>query len=107
MRISDWSSDVCSSDLGRPDRRNRMRLGDLAVLVLQQIGLVAMEDAGASAGKAGGMLAGLDPAPGRFDSDHLYLRVIEERVEQADGVRSPADAGDQQVGQAEIGRAHV
>src|SRR3546814_12793242 len=22
MRISDWSSDVCSSDLARPDRRN-------------------------------------------------------------------------------------
>src|SRR3546814_4287051 len=25
MRISDWSSDVCSSDLGRPDRRPGIR----------------------------------------------------------------------------------
>ena len=32
-------------------RRDRVRLGDLAVLVLQQIGAVAVEDAGAPAGR--------------------------------------------------------
>ncbi len=43
--------------------RDRMRLGDLAVLVLQQIGLVAVEHAGRSAGEAGGMLALSSPWP--------------------------------------------
>src|SRR3546814_10725386 len=37
--------------------RDAVRLGDLAVLVLEQIGLVAMEATGATPGEAGGVLA--------------------------------------------------
>src|SRR3546814_7098370 len=33
MRISDWSSDVCSSDLFQPDRRtDKIALGDVEVM---------------------------------------------------------------------------
>src|SRR3546814_16503102 len=35
MRMSDWSSDVCSSDLG-PGRRNPLQLLDLRVLQLDR-----------------------------------------------------------------------
>src|SRR3546814_18298663 len=32
MRISDWSSDVCSSDLHRPSRRNRSACGSRRIV---------------------------------------------------------------------------
>src|SRR3546814_10908873 len=102
MRISDLSSDVCSSDLAGiiEPGRDRMRLGDLAVVVLEEIGAVAVEHAGYAAVEARGVGAGRDPAPRRFDAEHRYLRVVEERVEQPDRVRSAADRGDEQIGKA-------
>src|SRR3546814_10687896 len=36
----------------------------------------------------------------RFDADHLDLRIVQEGVEQADGVGAAADRRDQHVGQA-------
>ncbi len=72
---------------------------DLAVLVLQQIGLVAVEHARAAAGDRGrvqlvqAMARGLDP-------DQAHALVGQERVEHADGVGAAADAGDHGVGQA-------
>ncbi len=46
------------------------------------------------------MFAGVDAVAGRFDADDLHGLVIEERVEQADGVGAATDAGNQRVGQA-------
>ena len=40
--------------------RDRVRLDDLAVLVLQQIGAVAVQHAGRAGGQRGGVLAGVD-----------------------------------------------
>jgi len=37
---------------------------------------------------------------GGLAADEAYIRVREERVEQADGVRSPSDARDRGIGQA-------
>jgi hypothetical protein len=37
---------------------------------------------------------------GRLDAEHPDVRIVEERVEQADGVAAAADRRDQQVGQA-------
>gem|GEM_PF-2562505 len=79
---------------------NRVGIDDLAILVLQQEGTVAVQHAGYAAVEAGGMLAGLDAVAGRFDADDLHALVIEEGVEQAHGVGAAADAGDQRVGQA-------
>ena len=83
-------------------RRDAVRLGDLAVFILKQIGFVAMEDAGASAREAGGMFAFEAFARG-FDTDDLYALVIEEGMEEADRVRSAADGGDEHVGEAALG----
>ncbi len=80
--------------------RDRMRLGDLAFLVLQQIGAVAVQHAGAAAGQRRGMLAGLDALAARLDADDAHALVVEEGMEQAHGVRAAADAGHQGVGQA-------
>src|SRR3546814_3215641 len=87
----------------RPDARivetcrERMRLGDLAVLVLQQIGLVAVEHARTPARKACRMLSGFKPVASRFHAHHAHSGVIQKGVEHADGVRSAAHAGDQHV----------
>ena len=55
----------------------------------------------------GGVLAGIDAEPRRFDADHLDAGVVEEGMEKADGIRAAADAGDQRVGQAAFGALHL
>src|SRR3546814_14187042 len=71
MRISDWSSDVCSSDLppGRPSRRLLgERIPAVAVLDLQhpQLGVDAAPalDIGVGVGLRHRLLAGGRPPPG-------------------------------------------
>jgi hypothetical protein len=85
---------------------DRVRLGDLAVLVLQQVGLVAVEDAGEAAGEARRVLL-VEPVARRLDAEHLHLGIVEERVEQPDRVRAAADRRDQQVGQAAGAAEHL
>src|SRR3546814_16960442 len=58
-----------------------VRLGDLTVLVLEQIGFVAVEDAGAAAGEAGGV-APVEPFARGLDADDLDPRIVEEGMEQ-------------------------
>src|SRR3546814_11432970 len=84
--------------------RSAVRLGDLAVLVLEQIGFVAMKDARAPAREAGGVLI-VEPFARRFDADDLDAGIVAEGVEQPDRVRSAADRGDQPVGGAGERRA--
>ena len=42
------------------------------------------------------------PVAGRLDPYNLDLRIVEEGVEQADGVRAAADAGDEGIRQAAL-----
>src|SRR5258708_4109254 len=65
--------------------RDRVRLGDLAFLVLQQISAVAMQHAWSAAGERSGMLAGLDTLAARLDADDAHGLVVEEGMEQAHG----------------------
>ena len=53
------------------------------------------------------MLAGLHATPGRLDSVDPHALVGEERVEEADGVRAAADAGDQRIGQPALGLQYL
>ena len=46
------------------------------------------------------VLAGRDAVAAGLDADDPHVAVVEEGVEQADGVGAAADAGDQRVGQA-------
>ena len=64
---------------------NRVGVDDLAVIILQQIGAVAVQDAGAAALEAGGVLVGVQAQPGGLDADQADILVIDEGVEQACG----------------------
>ena len=79
--------------------RDRVRLGDLALLVLQDVRPRAVQDAGLARGQGGRVLAGLDAVPGGLAADEADVRVRDEGVEEADGVGAAADAGDGRVGQ--------
>src|ERR1043165_1380077 len=80
-----------------------MRRGDLPALVLKDVAQRSLQDAGPPAAalvETRGVLAQLRARAPGFDADHAYPRVGEERVEESDGVRAAADAGDERVGQA-------
>src|SRR5262249_43158435 len=64
--------------------RDRARLGDLALLVLQHVGARTMKDAGLARGQRRRVLPGLHAVPGGLAADQAYARVREEGVEQAD-----------------------
>ena len=80
-----------------------MRLVDLAVLVHQEIGAVAVQHARPAAGDRGGVHAGVEAVAGRLDAEDLDLPLVEERMEQAHRVRAAADAGDERIRQPAFG----
>ena len=98
----------------RPDagiieaRRDGMALQDLPVVVHQEIGAVAMEHAGLAAGQGGRVAIGLGQAVARrFNAEDLHGGVVEEGMEQADGVGAPANGCDQRIRQAPFGGHHL
>src|SRR3546814_7818322 len=84
--------------------RDRKRVGDLAVVVLQQVGAVAVQHARPPAGERGRVLSARNAVAGRLDADDAHALVVEEGMEQADGAGAAADAGDEGVGPAPFGR---
>ena len=88
----------------RPDarvvepRRDRVRLDDLAVLVLEQVRARAVQDARRAARERRGVTAAPAPPP-RPPHRPGACRLADEAGEQADGVGAAADAGDGDVGQ--------
>src|SRR5208337_4490653 len=83
--------------------------GDLAVFVLQDVGVGALEDAGARAGEAlmsgeaRGVIAEAVAAASSFDADHFHVSVFQEFVEESDGIGATADAGVEMRGQTLFG----
>ncbi len=73
--------------------RDRVRLDGLAVLVLQQVAARAVQDAGAAALDRCRVALGVDAVAGGLVAVELHVGVVEEGVEDADRVRSAADAG--------------
>src|SRR5258707_12097633 len=80
-------------------RRDRMRLANLSELVLQQICLVAVQNADAARGDRGRMMRSADTEARSLDADHAHSGILEERIEKADCVRAAIDACDQHVGE--------
>ena len=76
-----------------------VRQRDLSVLVLQHVGVGSLQHPGAAAFEARRVLAERVAAAAGLDADQLHLRVLDELVERADGVRSAAHAGDDRGGQ--------
>ena len=77
-----------------------MRLLDLAVLVLQQQRVRAVQHAGPAVGERRGVLAEPVPVPPASMPTISTDSIADERMEHADGVRAAADAGDDGIGQA-------
>src|SRR6185437_5344703 len=76
-----------------------MRHRNLPVLVLQDVGECALKHAGHSAEKARRVLAQFAAAAAGFHTDQPHLPLGNELVKRADGIRSPAYAGDYSGGQ--------
>jgi hypothetical protein len=74
-----------------------MRLLHLAVLILQQHRVAAVENARTPRAQRCGILTEPGAAPARLDADDLHRRIPDEGMEDADGIRAAADAGDQHI----------
>ena len=71
-----------------------MSLLDLAVLVLQQIGAVAVQHSGAAGAERGCVAAGFDTFAGRLDADHIDAGIVKEGMKEANRIRAATNAGD-------------
>ena len=71
----------------------------ISVLVLQEVGAHAVEDARLSHRKCTGMFSGFYAASGSFHADEFHLFLINEFGKHADGVGAAAHAGDHTVRQ--------
>ena len=75
-------------------RRNGMCLRDLTIFILEDIREGTVQDSGSTSREARRVIAESRSAAPCFDADHLYLRISDEVVEQADRIAAAADAGD-------------
>ena len=80
-----------------------MRNRDLSGGILQHVGIGSLQHARRAAAKTRRMFAQLVAAPSGFDADELHFFVLDEVIENADGIRSAADAGDDGSGQFAFG----
>ena len=83
-----------------------MRILDLAVLVHQQIGAIAVQHAGPAAGDRGRVQL-RQPVARRLDAENLDTGIIEERMKQSQRIGAAADTGDQRVRGAAFGFLHL
>ena len=67
---------------------------DLAVVIGEQPGFGALQDAETATLEAGGVALRDDAVAAGFHADHADVRVIEERMKQADRVGTATDTGD-------------
>ena len=79
-----------------------MRLDHLAVAVLEHQRAAAVKDPGGPSGERGGMSSGGDPVAGGLGDREAHGRLADEPIEDADGVRAAADAGQDEVGQTAL-----
>src|SRR3546814_9269899 len=105
MRISDWSSDVCSSDL--IDDATALRYGSYASAgnsVALGAGSVADRINSVSVGDAGSERQITNVAAGTEDNDAVNLAQLQEVAKTADNTDHFFQASDDPD---KIGRAHV
>ena len=85
-----------------------MAFDDLAIIIHEQIGAVAMEHAGASAGDGGGVARlGFQTVASSFNANDVDIFVVEEGMEQAHGVGAAADGCHKRVRQASFALQHL
>src|ERR1035437_1650161 len=76
-----------------------MRQRNLAIFILQDVGIRALQDARRSSAEAHRMIAQRRAAAASLDSDEANLRVGKKFIKRANGIRSAAHAGDDGGGQ--------
>ena len=79
--------------------RDRMHVARLAVFVLHDVAVAAVQHAGLAVGQRRRMIARLGRSAAGFDADQFDLRVFDERIEHAGRIAAAADAGHDQVRQ--------
>src|SRR5262249_26135951 len=72
---------------------------DLTVGILQNVGKRSVQNAGASSGKPGGMIAELWTTATSLHTNHLDLLVFNEIVEEPNGIAATPNASHHNVGQ--------
>src|SRR5688572_2912222 len=77
-----------------------MRQLDIAMLVLQDPGASTLQHASGAARESCGVTAGLNRFTTRFDTNQAHIAIVDEGIEDADGIAAAADACDDRVGQA-------
>ena len=70
-----------------------MAFENLAIVVHQQIGAVAMQHAGPTRGQGGGVQPRTNPLACSLGTKDRDIAIIEEWMEQADGIRTATDTG--------------
>ena len=79
-------------------RRDRMRLLNLAIGILEQIGAVAMQHARRAGRERGRMVAGVHSMATSLDPNQGHVGLIDVVVENAHGIAATAHTGHHHVG---------
>ena len=62
--------------------RNRMAFDNLAVIILQKISAVAMQNARQPAGERGRMIGCVEPQPTGFNADNANVIIVQKRMKK-------------------------
>jgi len=86
---------------------DRMGFGDLAVVVADHVGAVAVQHADPARRQRRRVAPGVDALARRFRTDDAHARVVEEGVEQPDGVTAATHAGGDGIRQPAVFGQHL
>src|SRR3954464_11897076 len=84
-----------------------MRARDLSGFVLQDVRKSSLQNAGAAAVEAGGMVAKLSAAAAGLDADETHFPILNEGMEDANRVRAAAHARDHRIRQPSLGAKNL
>ena len=107
------ASTVLQEGVLRPDARvvqagrDGMGFDDLPVVVADHVGAVTVQHADTAGRQRGSMASGLDAIARRLGTDDAHAGIIEEGMEQADGIAAAADAGGDRIRQAAVVGQHL
>ena len=87
--------------------RDRMCVNDLAIVILQKIGAIAMQHARTATCQGCGMETRFNAMTGGFDAKNRDTFVFKEWMKQANGVRAPANTCHQGIGQTAFAFEHL